>query len=371
MKRRNLPVLYWRHSVVPAARSLMSAAITERELVAACRETLARWPQARAAVLFGSRARGTQSQDSDWDVAFVLEGGELRHPRPARSVFPQSQMPVDLDRVDVWALSEDDLHRNACALGTLPYVVCRDGRVLAGEWNGPDPACMQGDATMKPEDWASRMRQVMVEVDGAITAIGKTASSGTWAISVGYCTSLLRNTADAAELLVKAAMERRGVPADRSHDIAQLAGAFCAQRPEEGALAERMAALNGGSRTHHVAMYEFRPPGAADVQAALARLAATLDLLASEIETRDDTMAGQIPGLARDATDQARTWSDLVSSPVTPRPDEGHPAQAAVEAALAGRSALARAVTSFRGQVQRLVEAAGPDDDPAHPPPFD
>ena len=179
MKRRTLPVPYWRHSVVPAAGSLLSAANTERELVAACRETLARWPQARAAVLFGSRAHGTQRPDSDRDVTFVLDGGELRHPRPARSVFPHSGMPADLDHVDVWALSEDDLHRNARALGTLPYVVCRDGRVLAGEWNGPDPACMQGDATMKPEDWASRMRQVMVEVDGTIAAIGKTASSGT------------------------------------------------------------------------------------------------------------------------------------------------------------------------------------------------
>ena len=224
---------------------------------------------------------------------------------------------------------------------------------------------------MKPEDWASRMRQVMVQLSSAMTPISFVATSETWAISGGYCINLLRSTADAAELLVKAAMERRGVPADRSHDIAQLAGAFAAQRPEEGALAERMAALNGGSRTHHVAMYEFRPPVVEDMQAALARLAGTLDLLASEIETRDDTMAGQISGLARDATDQAKTWSDPVGSPVTPRQDEGHPAQAAAEAALAGRSALAGAITSFQDRVQRLVEAARPVDDPTDSPPFD
>ena len=342
----------------------MSAAITERELAAACRETLARWPQARAAVLFGSRARGTQRPDSDWDVAFVLEGGELRHPRPARSVFPHSGMPVDLDHVDVWALSQDDLHRNARSLGTLSYAVCRDGRVLAGEWNGPDPAWVDGNAVMKPEDWASRMRQVMVQLSSAMSPISFVATSQTWAISGGYCINLLRSTADAAELLVRAAMERRGVPADRSHDSAQLAGAFAAQRPEEGALAERMAALNGGSRAHHVAMYEFRPPHAAEVRAALARLAGTLDLLASEIEIRDDGMAGQIAGLARDGAGQAQAWSDLVNSPVAPRPDEGHPAQAAVEAALAGRPALAGAIASFRGRVQRVADGPAPGDEP-------
>ena len=337
----------------------MSTVITERELAAACRETLRQWPQARAAVLFGSRARGTQRPDSDWDVAFVLAGDDLRHPRPARSVFPRSQMPADLDRVDIWALSEDDLRRRSCTLGTLPYVICRDGKVLAGKWNGPDPAWMEGDATMKPEDWASRMRQVVVKVDVAITAIGKTASSETWAISGGDCIILLQNSADAAELLVKAAMERRGVPADRSHDIAGLAADFVTQRPGEGELVKRMAVLNGGSRAHHVAMYEFQPPDPADVQAALARLAGTLELLASEIETQDDGMAGQSPDLARDAGGRAGTWPGLMSTPVTPKPDDGHPVQTAAEAVLEGRPALTGAIASFLGRIRRVAHGPG------------
>ena len=371
VKRRNLRVLYWRHSVVPAARSLMSASITERELVAACREALAQWPQARAAVLFGSRARGTQHLDSDWDVAFVLEAGELHHPRPARSVFPHSGMPADLDHVDVWALSEDDLYRNARTLGTLPYVVCRDGRVLAGEWSAPDVALMDEVAAMKPEDWASRMRQVVVQVSSAITPISFMAASGTWTGSGEDCTNLLRNTADAAELLVKAAMECCGVPADRGHDIARLAADFVEQRPGESALAERMTALNGTTRRDHVAMYLFSPPGVADVQAALERLAGTLGLLASEIEAQADDMAGQIPGLARFAAGRAGMWLDLLHTPVAPRADEGDPAQLAAETALAGRSALAGAITSFQGRMRRLVEAARPVDDPPDKTPSD
>ena len=230
------PALYWHSSAGTPGRGPMSAVITERDLAAACRETLRLWPQARAAVLFGSRARGTQRPDSDWDIAIVLEGDTPRHPDLATSVFPRQEMPADLPHVDVWALSEDDLRRRACTLGTLPYVICRDGRVLAGDWNRPDPARMERDAAMNPEDWAYRMGLVVTTVDAAITPILKIAQRPLWAGSGGNCSHLLRNSADAAELLVKAAMERRGVPADRSHDIARLVAAFAAQRPDEGAL---------------------------------------------------------------------------------------------------------------------------------------
>ena len=333
----------------------MSAVITEQELVAACRETLRQWPQARAAVLFGSRARGTQHRDSDWDVAFVLEGGEPRHPGLATSVFPRQQMPDALLRIDAWALSEDDLRRRARALGTLPYAICRDGRVLAGEWNGPDPTQMERDATMNPEDWASRMRLVVVKIHAAFTPLDAIAASNTWIGSGEYCNGLLQASADAAELLVKATMERRGVPADRSHDVAGLAAAFAAQRQDQSALAERMAALNGGSRAHHMAMYEFRSPDVAEVKGALTRLAGTIDLWASEIERRNDGMTAHIAELARFATGQVNAWLGLLRAPVTPRPDEPGLGQAAAEAALAGRPALAEAAVSFRERVQRVM----------------
>ena len=340
----------------------MSAVVSEEELVAACRQTLRQWPGARAAVLFGSRARGTAHPDSDWDVAIVLEGDELRHPRPARSVFPQSELPADLPHVDVWALSEEDLRRNARALGTLPYVVCRDGRVLAGEWNRPEPAQMEQEAAMKPEDWARRMELVVTKVDAAITQIGKIAASGTWAGGGGHCSILLQDSADAAELLVKAAMERRGVSADRSHDVARLADAFAAQRPDEGILAERMAALNGGSRTDHMAMYRFSPPDVRDIQAAVMRLAGTLDLLALEIEQRNDGMAGQIPELAQVAASGLAAWPGHISTPVTPKADDGHPARDAVEAALEGRPVLADAVVEFRDRMRGLSDEENPPD---------
>ena len=339
----------------------MTAVITERELVAACRETLRRWPQARAVVLFGSRARGTQGPDSDWDVAIVLEGDEPRHPDLAASVFPRQGFPDALARVDAWALSEDDLERRACVLGTLPYAICRDGQVLAGQWRRPDPAQMAKEAAVDPEDWTYRMRLALAKVATAITPIEGVANSATWTDSAAHCSSLVQATADAAELLVKAVIERRGVPADRSHDIAELAAEFGAQRPDETALAERIAALDGLSRRHHVEIYQFRPPDVSDVKTAVRRLLGTLDLWASEIETGDDDMAGQQAGLARMAAGQGAAWSDRVCAPVKARPDEASPARAAGEAVLAARSALTEALTSFRARMRRVVDgpAAG------------
>ena len=333
----------------------MPAVITEQELVAACREALRQWPQARAAVLFGSRARGTPCPDSDWDVAFVLEGGEPRHPGLAKAVFPRQQMPDALLRVDAWVLSEDDLRRRARVLDTLPYVICRDGKVLAGEWNGPDPAQMARDAVMNPEDWASRMRLVVVKIHVALAPLDAVATSNTWIGSGEYCNSLLQASADAAELLVKATMERRGVPADRGHDIAGLAVEFAAQRQDQSALAERMAALNCATRARHMATHELRPPDVPEVKAALTRLAETIDLWASEIERRNDGMTAHIAELARFATGQVNAWLGLLRAPVKPRPDEPGLGQAAAEAALAGRPALAEAAASFRERVQRVM----------------
>ena len=338
----------------------MPPIITEQDLVAACRETLRLWPQVRAAVLFGSRARGTAHTDSDWDVAIVLEGSHPNRPSPARSIFPQSDLPADLPHVDLWALSEEDLHRNARALGTLHYVVCRDGRVLAGEWNTPDPTQMQDEGAVNPEDWALRMNLALIKLDTAITQIKKIAASRTWADSAANSIMLLQNSANAAELLVKATMERRSVPADRSHDITELAAAFSTQRPDDTALAKRMAALNSTIRSHHIAMYEFRPPEGPDVSAAIRRLAGTLDLWASEVETTGGDMTAHLARLAQSGVDHAGRWPDLVRAPVNPKMDEDQAAQASVEAVLEGRADLIEAIALFLERTRHVLNGPGP-----------
>ena len=343
----------------------MSPVITERELAAACRETLRQWPQARAAVLFGSRARGTAHPGQRPGMSQSCSRAASCATAPARHgrCFRDRNCQPICRRSTSGLCREEDLHRRSRTLGSLPYIVCRDGRVLAGKWNTPDPEQMEQEVAMNPEDWARRTELVVTKVDAASTQIGKIATSGTWTGSGADCIILLQDSANAAELLVRAAMERRGVPADRSHDIAELASQFAAERPDQTALAQRMAALNGESRAHHMAMYDFQPPEAPDVTGAVRRLGGTLDLWASEIETADDGMAAQLTGLARFAADRASTWPDLVCVQVQPKAEDSHPAQIAAEAALEGRAELAEAIASFRDRIRRVLEGPAPGED--------
>ncbi len=129
----------------------------ERHLAEICGGTLHRWPSAKAAVLFGSRARGTHRPDSDWDVASVLEGDEPERARPIEaSRFPQADRLMDIDRMDAWAVNGGYLRDHAMDLGTLYHGIARDGRLLAGSWAMPDPETVVRKAGMNPEDWARR-----------------------------------------------------------------------------------------------------------------------------------------------------------------------------------------------------------------------
>ena len=47
-----------------------------KEVGSACEHALTLWPAAKAAILFGSRARSDNRDDSDWDVAFVTQKDE-------------------------------------------------------------------------------------------------------------------------------------------------------------------------------------------------------------------------------------------------------------------------------------------------------
>ena len=41
-----------------------------------CENALSLWPNAKAAILYGSRARGNHRADSDWDIAFITRTKE-------------------------------------------------------------------------------------------------------------------------------------------------------------------------------------------------------------------------------------------------------------------------------------------------------
>ena len=80
-------------------------------------------PHLRLLVLFGSRATGTATKQSDWDLAFLADGstpsawGDLALYGSLASV-----LGISSDRIDLVSLDH-------CS-STLGYLIARDGKVL-------------------------------------------------------------------------------------------------------------------------------------------------------------------------------------------------------------------------------------------------
>ncbi len=64
------------NSVVEATANSIVPEPAFKAIEKACKDALNSWPNAEAAVLFGSRARGDHRDDSDWDIAFITSTEE-------------------------------------------------------------------------------------------------------------------------------------------------------------------------------------------------------------------------------------------------------------------------------------------------------
>ena len=171
---------------------------------AAAASTLAVWPDARAAVLFGSRARGDHRPDSDWDVAFITAGDGKRI-RPLPEGLPASDLPPD---VQCLAAPEGLLARKGAAIGHVARGIVRDGRPLAGVWDRPDkggePSAMQTD------EYARLVTGAITALRNASTHAALLASTGEWALDIGECNGFTRESVAMAEHLGKAMLGRHG-----------------------------------------------------------------------------------------------------------------------------------------------------------------
>ncbi len=102
----------------PDRQTPAAGAATLAGIRRAAEETLAAWPEARAAVLFGSRARGDHLPSSDWDVAFITRNGD-------RVTAIPDGLPIEALFRDVQALAlpEAVARRKALSIG---HVGARD-----------------------------------------------------------------------------------------------------------------------------------------------------------------------------------------------------------------------------------------------------
>ena len=321
---------------------------SQAQLAKICRQTLADWPEAQAAVLFGSRARGSHHPDSDWDIAVILDGNA---PVQSASELPQGNRLHQIDNLDAWAVGSETVIVQAGHLGRISCAIMLDGKLLSGEWHRPPAKKL----SLEPEDWLDRMNSVLNLVEDSIDQYRKMARRKTWTRCASRCRVFVRTGSDAAERLVKAMMERRGVRADTSHDMNILSRSFADARPEERELAQRMKELNGKSRKDHQADYPENPLTPDDCSRAVSRLAGTLELLAHEVEDAVNSDFEKAASLiAEEIADDLEYWKGLVDSPMAPKPDENSLAYLATQALLDGRETVRVAIDDLEERLSQL-----------------
>ena len=255
------------HSGNPTAAEAETLAGIRR----AAEATLAAWPEARAAVLFGSRARGDHLPSSDWDIAFITRNGTRVRTIPAG-------LPIGTLAGDIKALAvpEELARRKALSIGHVGRGIVRDGRLLAGGWNRPD---VNGELAMEPERFGFFVRNAVINIREAANHAREAAAGRDLADSVTSAAHFVAKSADAAEHLAKAMLGRRGIDPDTTHEASQLAEQ--AERAGHPELAESIRSMDGFTRTHHTAVYGFDDANA--LRHAVQRLPAVIRELEREI----------------------------------------------------------------------------------------
>lgn len=258
----------------------------------AAEATLAAWPEAEAAVLFGSRARGDHSHSSDWDIAFIAGEGELVGPVP--SGLPILGVPHEVDCLKV---PEAIARHNALVIGHVGRAIVLDGRLLAGSWNRP---CSEGTAMIGSEEYARLVRNAITPMLNAVARVIEIGETGNQRDDMESCSHFVAESANSAEHLAKAKLGRHGIDFARTHDLNRLADQ--AEHAGFADLARDVRSMNGLTRNQHMATYGGVT--VEDCRHAADRFLTVAGLLAEEIRSAKDIphLAGVADDLARKAT---------------------------------------------------------------------
>ena len=246
------------------------------EIRHAAQAALDAWPEARAAVLFGSRARGNHRPDSDWDVAFIVRGDGKRLGSVPSGV-PFSAPGVQRSHyVNEIAVPERLVERKALCIGHVGRGIVIDGMILAGNWTRPT---VEGEPFMETENYDRSIGTSIDMIEVAVNALANLGQQDGWEQSLRRADRFVACTADAAEHLAKAVMGRHGLDARHSHDLHRLADQ--ARSAGHDALAEDFRRMNGATRTDHVTRYDGATKKS--LARAIARLPVVLDLMRKEL----------------------------------------------------------------------------------------
>lgn len=192
-----------------------------KEVGSACEYALRLWPNAKAAILFGSRARGDHHSESDWDVAFITQRDESL-PDSVGRVFELLRKRSKID-VQPLAISQARLCESADSLGKIAAPIAREGRLIAGRCEWPE---IESEPILKPVDylgWRSgALRRIVSASKNLALAIDLARKSNVQSELGDFVAA----SSDAAERFAKIAFGKltsgTGVPIPKRHQINEI-----------------------------------------------------------------------------------------------------------------------------------------------------
>ena len=119
----------------------------------ACNNVLVSWTDAQAAILFGSRARGSHAADSDWDIAFITSTGDSM-PKTVHQELNELKTSEKI-HIHGLAISQNRFHENADSLGNVIASIAREGRLIAGHCEWPETESVLNMKPNEYENWRS------------------------------------------------------------------------------------------------------------------------------------------------------------------------------------------------------------------------
>ncbi len=248
--------------------------VSEAELARAARETLAEAPDALAVLLFGSRAGGTATPHSDWDVAVITQKTD----RP-ESLTPLDRLPGFVVPV---AMPLSRLREKRNAAGHLAVSLLRDGRLLTGVL--PEVGKLNRRPEMEPADFAQWAENIRRRFDSLGNDAGALAERKDAVSARDLGVTLAESTARISELFAKLVLDRRLGHYPFSHDLNDL-GATLEAEDSDGRWRDKVALirqLDGDTRHHHQAMYINRTIAASDIECGAQRIVLLADALVEE-----------------------------------------------------------------------------------------
>jgi len=266
-----------------------------------CKDALIKWPNAKAAILFGSRARGDHRDDSDWDLAFITDSEEslpsavyqdLKELKTRESIFVQGL-----------ALSQERFCEGACSLGNIAAPIAREGQLIAGRCRWPK---LESEPILKPDEYLDWRRGAMIRIAFASDNLAKAIDDARTANSRIELGEFVAASSDAAERFAKIAFGKlasgTGVDIPRVHQVNEIVKALdrvlersvgpnaAWWRSDRGRkVRDLLRMMNGHGHEDHQSGYPGSTINAEVIARAANRLVAAMSFAVLEVEELPDS----------------------------------------------------------------------------------